>query len=129
MTLVSVSGVISVNDSEAYLKCGLQGFGMIQLPRYMVTPYLQTGALREVLAPWAPAPMPISVAYLYNRHLSPKVRVFVDWVSELFQNCPRMRDCTGGKGFSPECAFASQSKGGSTIRDFLVHNSIEETTF
>lgn len=68
MTLVSVSGVISVNDSEAYLKCGLQGFGMIQLPRYMVTPYLQTGALREVLAPWAPAPMPISVAYLYNRH-------------------------------------------------------------
>lgn len=126
---VSVSGVISVNDSEAYLKCGLQGFGMIQLPRYMVTPYLQTGALREVLAPWAPAPMPISVAYLYNRHLSPKVRVFVDWVSELFQNCPRMRDCTGGKGFSPECAFASQSKGGSTIRDFLVHNSVEEATF
>ncbi|MDN5842695.1 MAG: LysR family transcriptional regulator [Alcaligenaceae bacterium] len=126
---VSVNGIISVNDSEAYLTCGLQGFGMIQLPRYMVTPYLQTGELREVLAQWAPAPMPISVAYLYNRHLSPKVRVFVDWVSELFQKCPRMRDCTDGKGYSPECAFGSERKGGSTIRDFLVREGVEESTF
>ncbi len=126
---VSISSIISVNDSDAYLACGLQGIGMIQLPRYMVTPHLQTGALREILAPWAPAPMPISVAYLYNRHLSPKVRVFVDWVTELFQHCPRMRDCTGGKGFSPECAFASHTKGSASIRDFLVHGNVEETTF
>jgi hypothetical protein len=40
-----------------------------------------------------------------------------------------MRDCTGGKGFSPECAFAAQTKGGSTIRDFLVHEGVEEATF
>jgi DNA-binding transcriptional LysR family regulator len=28
--------------------------------------------------------MPISVLYPHNRHLSPRVRVFVDWVTEVF---------------------------------------------
>jgi LysR family transcriptional regulator for bpeEF and oprC len=32
--------------------------------------------------------MPISVVYPHNRHLSPKVRVFVDWAAELFERCP-----------------------------------------
>lgn len=126
---ISAGGTISVDDSEAYLTCGLLGFGIIQLPRYRVVPYLQSGELREVLAPWAPAPMPISVAYLYNRHLSSKVRVFVDWVSELFQQCPLMKDCTNGEGYNPECTFGSDSKDDPALRDFLVREGAEETTF
>lgn len=126
---IAVNGIISVNDSEAYLTCGLQGFGMIQLPRYMASPHLKAGALREVLAPWAPAAMPISVAYLHNRHLSPKVRVFVDWVAELFQRCPRMSDCTTGTEYSHECAFGAQGKSGSNIREFLAREGAEESVF
>lgn len=126
---IKVKGAISVNDSEAYLTCGLNGFGMIQLPRYMVTPHLQTGALHEVLAPWAPAPMPISVAYLHNRHLSPKVRVFVDWVSELFQHCPRMSDCKTGAHHSGECAFGTAGKSGTNLRDFLAREGVEDSVF
>lgn len=85
---VKLSGVISVNDAEAYVACGLQGFGLIQAPRFMVMPHLASGQLREVLPQHSPLPMPIWAAYLQNRHLSPKVRVFVDWVSELFGTCP-----------------------------------------
>jgi LysR family transcriptional regulator for bpeEF and oprC len=32
--------------------------------------------------------MPISAVYPHSRHLSPKVRVFVDWIAELFDRCP-----------------------------------------
>lgn len=87
-TPVKMSGVVSVNDAEAYVACGLQGFGLIQAARFMVLPHLESGALREVLPQLSPSPMPIWAAYLQNRHLSPKVRVFVDWVSELFGTCP-----------------------------------------
>jgi LysR family transcriptional regulator for bpeEF and oprC len=85
---VKMRGVVSVNDADAYMACGLQGFGLIQPPRYMALPYLQSGALKEILPAWKPKPMPISVVYPHNRHLSPKVRAFTDWAAELFSRCP-----------------------------------------
>ncbi|MBU0604052.1 MAG: LysR family transcriptional regulator [Gammaproteobacteria bacterium] len=91
---VKVPGRVSVNDAEAYVACGLQGFGMIQPPRFMVQSHLDNGALREVLPQWQPSPMPISVVYLQDRHLSPKVRAFVDWVAELFSRCPVLGNCS-----------------------------------
>jgi LysR family transcriptional regulator for bpeEF and oprC len=54
----------------------------------MALPYLRSGALIELMPQWRPLPMPISVVYPHNRHLSPKVRVFVDWAAELFERCP-----------------------------------------
>jgi LysR family transcriptional regulator for bpeEF and oprC len=53
----------------------------VQLPRYHVQRQLDDGALREVLRPYRPAPMPVSVLYPHHRHLSPRVRAFVDWVA------------------------------------------------
>jgi len=92
---VKMSGCISVNDSEAYVACGLQGFGMIQPARFMVLPHLESGALVEVLSHLSPSSMPISAAYMQNRHLSPKVRAFVDWVAELFSGCSLLGGTNG----------------------------------
>jgi len=36
-----------------------------------------------VLAQFRPAPMPVSVLYPHHRQLSPRVRVFVDWVADV----------------------------------------------
>jgi LysR family transcriptional regulator, regulator for bpeEF and oprC len=85
---VKMRGNIAVNDAEAYLSCGVKGAGLIQPPRFMALPYLQSGELIEVLPQWKPLPMPISAVYPHNRHLSQKVRVFVDWAAELFERCP-----------------------------------------
>lgn len=85
---IPMNGIISVNDGDAYVACALQGFGLIQGPRYMMREHLESGRLVEVLPELHSAPMPISVVYPHNRHLSPKVRVFVDWVAELFGQCP-----------------------------------------
>lgn len=103
---VKMSGSVSVNDGEAYVACGLQGFGLIQPPRYMVLPHLESGALVEVLPHLSPSPMPISVAYIQDRHLSPKVRAFVDWVAELFAACPLLGGVESGEG---DCGIPGKS--------------------
>ena len=43
------------------------------------------GELKAVLVAWQPAPLPIHVLYPPNRHLSAKVRVFVDWAAAAFE--------------------------------------------
>ena len=85
---VKMPGSVSVNDAEAYVTCALEGFGLIQAALFMVLPHLRSGALKEVLPAWKPLPMPISAVYPHSRHLSPKVRVFVDWIAEVFDRCP-----------------------------------------
>ncbi|MBB5411769.1 LysR family transcriptional regulator for bpeEF and oprC [Paraburkholderia sp. Clong3] len=85
---VKMKSIVSVNDADAYVTCGLEGFGLIQPARFMVLPHLGSGQLVEVLPDLKPLPMPISAVYPHSRHLSPKVRVFVDWIAELFDRCP-----------------------------------------
>lgn len=85
---VKMRNNVSVNDGDAYIACGLQGLGLIQVPRYMALSHIQSGKLIEILKHLQASPMPIWAAYVQNSHLSPKVRVFVDWVAELFQACP-----------------------------------------
>ncbi|MGF6571418.1 transcriptional regulator, LysR family [Paraburkholderia fungorum] len=85
---VKMKSIVSVNDADAYVTCGVEGFGLIQPALFMVLPHLRSGQLVEVLPELKPLPMPISAVYPHSRHLSPKVRVFVDWIAELFDRCP-----------------------------------------
>jgi len=106
---VSMQGIVSVDDSDAYVRCGLEGLGLIQPARFMVLPHLRMGTLVEVLPEWRPRAMPVSAVYPHNRHLSPKVRVFVDWVAELFEQCPLMQ---GADFMGPQCdAIAAKAHG------------------
>lgn len=113
--MVKMRGNVSVNDAEAYVACALQGFGLIQPARFTVLPYLESGALVEVLPQLSTSPLPISVAYMQNRHLSPKVRAFVDWVAELFSACPLL----GGKHGGGECSYNAKP-GDNTLRTELA---------
>jgi LysR family transcriptional regulator for bpeEF and oprC len=45
----------------------------------------------QLLPDWTSEPLPVHIVYPQNRHLSAKVRVFVEWVSDLFANHPQMR--------------------------------------
>jgi DNA-binding transcriptional LysR family regulator len=79
---VTLKGRVSVTSVDAYVACCLQGLGFIQAPRYHLQKHLDTGALVEVLPKLAPPPFPISVMYPHHRQLTPRVRVFIDWVVE-----------------------------------------------
>jgi LysR family transcriptional regulator for bpeEF and oprC len=123
---IPLQSVVSVNDAEAYVTCGVKGFGLIQVARYMVAPLLESGALREVLSDIRAPSMLISVVYLHNRHLSPKVRVFVDWISELFQRCPLLSGSIPGACIDTECKFAGETGTADTIRGMLRHREVED---
>lgn len=76
--------VIAVNESTAHLTALLTGLGVAQTFAFMAQPHVESGALVELLADWEPPPMPVSVAYPSSRHLSAKLRAFVDWTVEVF---------------------------------------------
>jgi len=74
---------LTVDDGNAYLAAGLAGLGMLWLPHYMARPHVDRGELLPLYEDWHMAPMPMYLAFPPNRHVSPKVRVFIDWVMEL----------------------------------------------
>lgn len=75
-----------VNDTDAYVACGLEGLGLIRAGSYMVLEHLISGRLRRVLSDYPSPAVPLSVLYPRNRHLSPTVRAFVDWVGQVVQD-------------------------------------------
>ncbi len=85
---------VSVNDSNAYTAAGLAGLGVVQTATFMLQDHMSRGALEPVLADWCSDPVPIHVVYPPNRHLSAKLRVFVDWVAELFAHHDLMQRCS-----------------------------------
>lgn len=77
-------GVLSVNESNAHLAAGLAGLGVIQSFNYTVQPHIECGELLPILEDWRPPAYPFHVLYPPNRHLSNRVRVFIDWMTQLF---------------------------------------------
>ncbi|AKU21488.1 LysR family transcriptional regulator [Massilia sp. MB5] len=84
-------GLIALNDSNAYVQAGLAGLGVVQMTDFALLPLIRDGRMVPILSEWATDPLPIHVVYPQNRHLSAKVRVFVEWVSDLFASHPGMR--------------------------------------
>lgn len=72
----------SVNETEAYLHCGLEGLGLIQLSAVAASPYLRSGRLREVLAEARCEPVQLSIVYPQARATA-AVKAFVQWVLEI----------------------------------------------
>lgn len=74
---------LAVDDGNAYLAAGLAGLGVLWLPTYMSMAFEERGELVPLFDSWSLEPMPLYVAYPPNRHISLKLRVFIDWVAEL----------------------------------------------
>jgi DNA-binding transcriptional LysR family regulator len=74
---------VTVTSTDTYAACARLGFGLMQAPRYRYAEDLATGVLVELLPDHPPTPTPISVLYPKNRQLSPRVRVFIDWLADI----------------------------------------------
>lgn len=77
------AGNMLVDNSDILLSCGLAGLGIIQATFDALAPHIASGALEEVLPQYPSVSKPVSVMYPDRRYLSPKVRVFIDWFSEV----------------------------------------------
>ena len=84
--------VLAVDDGNACLAAGLAGLGVLWLPAYMAEAHRARGELLPVFEDWRFDPMPLYVAFPPNRHVSAKLRVFIDWVVALMaQHAPVIR--------------------------------------
>ncbi|AIY39517.1 Transcriptional regulator [Collimonas arenae] len=75
---------VLVGESNAHLATALTGLGIVHTMDFMVRPYIEQKKLVPILAKWRPDPLEVYIAYPPSRRYSTKVRVFVDWVTELF---------------------------------------------
>lgn len=81
-TSVRVSGRINCNSGYALLDAAKRGLGLVQLPEYYFTDELTSGELVEVLSEYRDEKEGIFAIYPHNRHLSPKVRLLIDFLAE-----------------------------------------------
>ncbi|MFP1677067.1 LysR substrate-binding domain-containing protein [Alloalcanivorax sp. C16-2] len=77
-----VQGNWRANSGLALLDAARKGLGLVQLPDYYVRDGLDDGSLISVLDQYACGHTAVWVVYPRHRHLSPKVRQFVDFLVE-----------------------------------------------
>ena len=86
---VALPARVLVSGADTSAAAARLGLGLAQAPRYRFADDLASGALIEVLTEFPPTPTPLSVLYPSNRQLSPRVRIFVDWLVHTIK--PRLR--------------------------------------
>jgi len=78
-------GSMAFNDGQALYTAVKAGFGVGQMHGYFVDEDIAAGSLVALLDAFEPEPDGVSIVYPQSRHLSPKVRVFVDFVLGAFK--------------------------------------------
>jgi DNA-binding transcriptional LysR family regulator len=68
------------------VNAALKGVGIVQLPDYYVQEYIASGELVELLSQYREPDDAIWALYPQNRHLSPKVRMLVDYLAQALAN-------------------------------------------
>jgi len=84
-TPILLPGAVSVTGVELYTGSAVAGLGIVQVPAYRVRDELADGRLKIILADFPPPSLPVSVLYPQNRQLSSRVRVFSQWLRDVFE--------------------------------------------
>ena len=81
---MDVRGTVTANNGDALRVAALKGLGLTLLPTFIVGADLQAGNLVTVLDQYMVQKLAMHAVYPTSRHLSPKVRAFVDFLFERF---------------------------------------------
>jgi LysR family transcriptional regulator for bpeEF and oprC len=79
-----VDGSIAINSSDVLIEAASVGAGIVFMMDVSVSHAIGNGTLVPLLTDWQTKSVPLSVVYPQTRHLSAKVRVFVDFVASMF---------------------------------------------
>ena len=82
---VALPSSVAVSGAETYKAAARAGLGLIQVPRYRLGEDFRRGSLVPILEEAPPTPTPVSVVYPRAKHLSPRLRVFIDWLAARFR--------------------------------------------
>ncbi len=81
---VRVGGNLHSNNGDLLAEAAARGIGIVLEPAFIVGPEVRAGRLVPLLQDFAPAPLPIYAVYSSRKHLSAKVRLFIDFLLEHF---------------------------------------------
>lgn len=92
---VSVQGLLETNDGQIVRAAALDGMGILVQPSYIVYDDVVAGRLVPVLEDWDLPHLTINLAYPSRKHLSAKVRAFIDFMAGHFEKMDYERKWTG----------------------------------
>ena len=81
-------GSILINNGDSILSAVLSGGGLAMLAAHMAGEHVKSGKLVPVLEEYVRDDVPIYAVYPSSRHLSPKVRAFVDYLIQIYGSKP-----------------------------------------
>ena len=85
---VRVAGTLHTNNGDLLAEVAARGLGIVFEPAFIVGPDVRAGRLVPLLQEFTPPPVPIYAVYPSRKHLSAKVRRFVDFLVERFAASP-----------------------------------------
>ncbi len=92
---VNVKGLLESNDGQILRAAALDGMGILVQPSYIVYDDIVAGRLVPMLDDWDLPRLTINLAYPSRKHLSAKVRTFIDFMAEHFSKMEYERKWTG----------------------------------
>ncbi len=84
-TPIAARGLLESNDGQVLLSAALEGLGILVQPTYIIYEHIVAGRLVPVLDDWELPRLTINLAYPSRKHLSAKVRTFIDFIAEQFE--------------------------------------------
>lgn len=81
-------GAFRTNDAEQIRAAVLAGLGLAHTPGWLFDSEIASGAVQPVLTDFEPAPLSISAVRSGSRFLASKVKVFIDFLAEIFAEQP-----------------------------------------
>jgi DNA-binding transcriptional LysR family regulator len=97
-TTINVRGLLESNDGQVLRAAALDGMGILVQPTYILYDDIVAGRLVPVLDDWDLPRLTINLAYPSRKHLSAKVRTFIDFIAEHFEKMDYERKWTGRFG-------------------------------
>jgi molybdate transport repressor ModE-like protein len=96
---ISIKGVLESNDGQVLRAAALEGLGILVQPTYILYDDIVAGRLVPVLDAWDLPRLTVNLAYPSRKHLTAKVRTFIDFMAEHFDRMEYERKWTTRFGF------------------------------
>jgi len=91
---IHVQGLLESNDGQVLRAAALQGMGILVQPKYILYDDLVAGRLVSVLDDWDLPQLTVNIAFQSRRHMSAKVRTFIDFLVAHFERMDYHRKWT-----------------------------------
>jgi DNA-binding transcriptional LysR family regulator len=85
---IRIPWTLCSNNAEVLRDAAVRGHGIVLLPTFIAGADLQAGSLRSILTDYNAPEISIYAIYPQTRHLSVKVRVFIDFLIDRFGGRP-----------------------------------------